>query len=424
VGERKKYALVGTGSRGMHMFAKPLLEKFTQYCELAAIVDTNPLRLKGFNEVNKTNLPAFTDFQEMLRKVNPDGVIITSRDSIHADHIIQTLEAGKRAISEKPICVDGKQCRDILASAQKNKAKGGVCYVTHNMRYGPGIGEVKRLLKSGAIGQVKAINFHENLDRKHGADYFRRWHRVKKNSGGLLIHKSSHHFDALNWLVESKPDELVAQGGLLMYGKNGPFRHTRCDGCPHAKQCEFYADMWGSEPNRKMFKDAEPADGYLRDACVFDREIDIEDQASVLYKYQNGALVTYSLTAFASYEGWHIQFEGSLGRLEFKAVHDTKWAGNNVLVHGMEQTVGQSLSLMTPQSGLKEIPIPKGVGSHGGADTAIQHDFFGRPFDAPLTDRQAPVEEAIQAVLIGHAANVSIASNSRPVRVQDFLVEG
>jgi len=140
-----------------------------------------------------------------------DGVLIATRDSTHADFIIQTLDAGKRAISEKPLCVDAAQCRAILKCAAKAKRKGAIGYVTHNMRYTPSILEFKRLLASGAIGEIKAVNFQEYLDRRHGADYFRRWHRVKANSGGLLIHKASHHFDCLNWLVDSAPVELVAQ---------------------------------------------------------------------------------------------------------------------------------------------------------------------------------------------------------------------
>lgn len=424
MGERKRYVLAGTGGRGLGMFARPLLEKHTQYCELAGLFDHNPDRIKAANDLLGTKLPGYTDFDEMLRVARPDAVIIATRDSTHAQYIVQTLEAGKRAISEKPVCVDGKQAREILAAAKKARRKGAVCYVTHNMRYGTAISEMKRQLDSGLIGELKAVNFHENLDRKHGADYFRRWHRVKKNSGGLLIHKASHHFDALNWLVGSNPDELVAQGGTLFYGKNGPFRHKRCEGCPHAKKCDFYAEMWANERNRKLYKEAEKSDGYIRDGCVFDKEVDIEDHAGVLYTYQNGVHVTYSLTAFATYEGWHIQFEGTKGRLEQKEIHDTRWAAGNITVHGMEKALGKTLTLFSPVEGIRQIPIPEAEGGHGGADPAILHDFFGRPFDAPPTARMAPLEQAIQAVLIGHAANVSIAKGAKSVKVQDFLKRG
>ena len=422
--ERKRYVLAGTGGRGLYMFAKPLLEQFTQHCELVGFFDHNLPRMEATNQILGCRLPCYTDYQKMLRELNPDAVVVTTRDSTHAQYIIGALEAGKRVLSEKPLCVDAAQARAILAAAKKARRKGGNCWVTHNMRYGPSITEVKRLLDGGTIGTVKAINFHENLDRRHGADYFRRWHRVKKNSGGLLIHKASHHFDALNWLAGSIPDELTAQGGTFFYGKNGPFRHKRCYECPHAKKCDFYADLWSNERNRKLYFDAEKADGYIRDGCVFDKEIDIEDHAGVLYTYKNGVRVTYSLTAFASYEGWHVQFEGAKGRIELREVHNTKWAAGNVAVHGLEQLVGSSLVLYSPKEGLKTLSIPKAAGSHGGADPQIQHDFFGRPWDAPPTPHMAPLEQAVQAVLIGHAANVSIAKGSKPVKVQEFLVKG
>src|SRR4029077_1785854 len=117
------------------------------------IYDSNALRLKGANELLKAEIPSFTDFDEMLKKAKPDAVLIASRDSTHAENIIRTMEAGKRAISEKPLCVDGKQCRDILAAAQKYRPKGADCFVTHNMRYGPSIIELKKVLESGAIGE-------------------------------------------------------------------------------------------------------------------------------------------------------------------------------------------------------------------------------------------------------------------------------
>lgn len=422
--ERKRYVVAGTGGRGIYMFARPLLKEFTKHCELVGLQDHNELRLRAANELLGTKLPVYTDFQEMLKQAQPDVVIVASRDCTHADLIIQTLAAGKRALSEKPLCVDAQQCRDILAAQKKYAKKGAACFVTHNVRYAPAIVELKKLLGNGTIGDLKAVNFHENLDRRHGADYFRRWHRVKKNSGGLMIHKASHHFDCLNWLVGALPETLVAQGGLLVYGKNGPFRSKRCDGCPHARKCEFFANMWQSEANVKMYKRAEEVDGYIRDGCVFDKEIDIEDNAGVLYTYENGVQVSYSLTAFASYEGWHIQFEGTKGRLELKEVHGTTWAPGTALVHGLEQVVGKHLILCSTKDGFKNLPIPEVAGGHGGADSGIQFDFFGRPFDAPLTEQQAPVEQAVQAVLIGHAANVSIANNSKMVKVQDFLKNG
>ena len=422
--ERKRYVVAGTGGRGIYMFAKPLLKQFTAYCELVGLFDINPLRMKAANELLGTDVPMYTGFQEMIEKARPDCVIISSRDSTHAPLVVMTLAAGKRALSEKPLCTTAQQCREILAAKKKYARKGGECFVTHNVRYAPDVVAVKRLLKEGVIGEVRSVVFQETLDRRHGADYFRRWHRLQENSGGLLLQKASHHFDALNWLIGSLPDTLTAQGALQFYGRNGPFRGKRCAGCPHARKCDFYADMWQDDSNRRIYKDAESSDGYIRDGCVYDKEIDIVDNAGVLYTYQNGVQVSYSLNAYSSYEGWLIQFEGTRGRLELKEVWNTKWAPGTILVHGLEQVMGQSLMLYSPKEGMKKLPIPEKAGGHGGADAGLQHDFFGRPFDAPLTEQQAPVEQAVQAVLIGHAANVSIANGSKPVKVQELLKKG
>jgi predicted dehydrogenase len=417
--ERKRYVVAGAGGRGVDMFIKPLLRSFPHYCELVALFDHNPLRMRAVNEHVGVDLPTYTDFDRMLTEAKPDAVVVATRDSTHAEFIIRALAAGKRVIAEKPVATEARQLSEILRAAERHRSSGARCLVTHNVRYHTGIAEMKRLIQAGAIGDIKAVNFHENLDRNHGADYFRRWHRRKENSGGLLVHKASHHFDALNWLVDSVPVELVAQGALVFYGMNGPFRHDRCMGCPYAAKCDFHVDLWKNDFNRRLYRDAESDDGYVRDGCVFDPSIDIEDQASVLYSYANGAQVTYSLTAFAAYEGWHIEIEGTRGRLEHRETLSAPAA--NAVAHGAQNILGQSLTLYTQRDGVEIIPIPTRTGMHGGADNALREDFFGRPFDAPLTASQAPLEQAVQAVLIGHAANVSIANGSKRVKVQELL---
>ncbi|HYY28187.1 MAG TPA: Gfo/Idh/MocA family oxidoreductase [Chthoniobacterales bacterium] len=65
---------------------------------------------------------------------------------------------------------------------------------------------MKELLIADAIGEVKSIHFEWLLDTNHGADYFRRWHREKPNSGGLMVHKATHHFDLINWWLDTTPE--------------------------------------------------------------------------------------------------------------------------------------------------------------------------------------------------------------------------
>ena len=43
----KRYALVGTGGRGLGMYARPLLKDFPDTAELVGLCDHNALRLKA-----------------------------------------------------------------------------------------------------------------------------------------------------------------------------------------------------------------------------------------------------------------------------------------------------------------------------------------------------------------------------------------
>ena len=117
--------------------------------------------------------------------------------------------------------IDQDGCRQILKAEQRSGKK---VTVTFNYRYSPNRSKIKELLIQGVIGKPLAVDLHWYLDTKHGADYFRRWHRDKRNSGGLLVHKSTHHFDMMDFWLNAEPVEVNAYGDLRHYGFNGPFR--------------------------------------------------------------------------------------------------------------------------------------------------------------------------------------------------------
>jgi len=414
--DKKRYVLVGTGSRGTSMFARPLLKDFSETAELVGLFDTNAARMKAANTLLGCDLPRFTDFDEMLDALDPDGLCIATVDAYHAEYLIRGLNAGKRVYCEKPLCTTAEQCRQIAAAGSDGKG-----FVTHNMRYSPAMTKIKHLLEAGKVGRILSIEFRENLDRRHGASYFRRWHRFKKNSGGLLIHKASHHFDVLNWFVAAKVQTLTAMGGSVFYGANGPFRSQRCRDCPHKERCEFPIDITTDEKAKLLYISAEGEDGYMRDACLFDERIDAEDQASVVYTYDNGVLVTYHLKAYASYEGILLSIEGTDGRLEYEMTQDTRWVLGDHTDYGLGEQMIRRLTYFNQRTGAEQIEIPIVSGSHGGSDPQLRDDFFARPWDADRPSRMADLDEAIQAVLIGAAANESIAAGGAPVQVQRLL---
>lgn len=413
----KTYVLIGTGARGLGMFARPMLAAKDSNSRLVALCDHNPLRLRAANALLNAKLPVFTDFAHMMQQVNPDGLIIATRDDTHASYAVAGLRAGKRVYCEKPLCVNLEQIHQIRAAAADSTAQG---FVTHNARYNPDRQLIKQLIASGCIGDIQWAEYRQNLDFDHGADYFRRWHKHKRHSGGLTVHKGTHHFDFLNWIIGSRVKRLRAEGGSYFYGKSGPFRSERCRGCQHASQCRFHLKLEDNAQLRALYADAERADGYLRDACLFDPTIDVEDLVSAHLLYENGVRVNYSLCAFSSYEGNHVTFQGTKGRLEYT---------ESYVHHAPPQDVPDGLTYQRQMviydfwrgtAEKMELPERRGEG-HGGADPLLRHDFFEQAWDAPRPDRMASLEEATQAVAIGLATNLSMSRGGEHVDVQALL---
>ncbi|MCA9896490.1 MAG: Gfo/Idh/MocA family oxidoreductase, partial [Anaerolineae bacterium] len=191
-------------------------------------------------------------------------------------------------ITEKPMTTDAVKARRILDTQARTGRK---VTVTFNYRYSPPRTQIKDLLMSGVIGEVTSVDFHWLLDTHHGADYFRRWHRNKENSGGLMVHKATHHFDLVNWWLSDVPRRVYADGARYFYRPETGDRYgltartDRCHTCPEANRCPFALKMADIPSLKALYLDSEQYDGYFRDRCVFSPEMNIEDNMNVVVDY-------------------------------------------------------------------------------------------------------------------------------------------
>ena len=88
----KRYLLCGVGGRGFGMFGRPLRNDFPEAAQLAGLFDHNPTRLRNCAQMlGAPDLPQFTDFDRALRALDPDGVIVATRDCTHAAFICGAL---------------------------------------------------------------------------------------------------------------------------------------------------------------------------------------------------------------------------------------------------------------------------------------------------------------------------------------------
>ncbi len=393
--EKKKVALVGTGIRGISMWGKSVVEDYSDQVEFVGLCDINPGRLALAKEYMGVDCPTFTDFDKMMNETKPEMVIVTTVDSTHHEFIIKAMEMGANVVTEKPMTTDEQKCQAILDAEKKT---GKITTVTFNYRYSPHRQKIYEILRSGDIGDVISCDFHWYLDIYHGAAYFRRWHGLRDKSGTLLVHKSTHHFDLLNWWLESEPKEVFAFGELEHYGKNNEFRHSHCRPCPHKDQCQFYWDITKDERLMKLYVENEKHDGYLRDGCVWREEIDIYDKMNVSIQYANDVTVSYSLTTYSPYEGYRIAFNGTKGRVEAWIQERQPWEGQDYDEIRVTKNFGQTELIQIPHAG----------GGHGGGDTRLKDKIFLNPDMEDPFRQSAGTRDGAMSILVGIAARNSI----------------
>lgn len=432
---QRRYAVVGTGARAQ-MYVRALVTDFAGDARLVALADLNAARVAVHERLLRSlGAPPVSswearEFTRMLSDERVDTVLVTTVDRTHDEYIVAALQAGCDVITEKPMTVDAPRCARILDAVRRT---GRHVTVTFNYRYNPLHEQVRRLLADGVVGEIASVHFEWLLDVRHGADYFRRWHRDKRNSGGLLVHKSTHHFDLVNWWLGAAPVEVFAIGRLFFYGENGA-RHgydrgyERAHGAAAAEGDPFALRLADDPELRALYLEAEHLDGYHRDQNVFAPGVTIEDDLALLVRYDTGASMTYHLTAYAPWEGYRVAFNGSRGRLELEVVENDHV--NPAAAGGVKGRASPG-QVAAPEQGRYRLSVhpfwrpPYDVEvdgytreGHGGADTRLAAALFGQAPD-PL-GRAATERDGARSLLVGLAGNASL-ERGVPVSVADLL---
>jgi predicted dehydrogenase len=404
--QKRRYAIVGTGDRAITMWGQPLIQQYSDLLEFVGLCDINPKRVAVAKKMLGVSCPTFTSFDQMLEQAKPDLLMVTTVDGFHSNYISRALDRGLDVMTEKPMVIDEAQVQSVLDAEKRNNKK---IVVTFNYRYAPKHQKIKEILMSGAIGRVISVDFSWYLDVSHGADYFRRWHRLKSKGGSLWVHKASHHFDLINWWLDADPVEISARAGLEVYGRNGALRSTHCRACPHTANCRFFYDMTKNPMRMELYAACEDVDGYYRDGCVFREDIDIYDTMSAVVKYSNGVHMSYSLNAFMPIEGYRLAFNGEKGRLEVRDYERQPWPVDRQTEMQLIKSFGQR----------EMIDMPDIEGGHSGGDDRMKEVIFRKP-EVPSYMRLPDSRAGALSCLTGIAARKSVELK-RPIRISELV---
>ena len=423
----KRYAQVGTGGRA-RMYYEAVASKYSDIACMVGFCDQSRTRMEYANsrlqELGASRVPEYLphEFEKMIAETKPDIIIVTSVDRTHDDYICRAMEAGCDVITEKPLTIDERKAQRIIDTQKKT---GRHIRVTFNYRYAPYHTKIRELIRDGAIGTPTSVHFEWLLNTQHGADYYRRWHRNKYNSGGLLVHKATHHFDLVNFWLDTEPETVFGFGALDFYGRAAAEKrgvekfYYRCHGSEEAKNDPFAIDIEANPTLKALYLDAEEDSGYIRDRSVFSDDISIEDTMNLVVRYKNGVQMSYSLSSYMPWEGFNVMINGTKGRLEYHSVERPYInAGGDKKDEG---ALKYSSIRVYPMFGDPyDVPVKTGEGGHGGGDPVMLDDVF---LDNPPYDefhRAADFHDGVESILVGIAGNKAIASGM-PVNVDSLI---
>ena len=345
-----------------------------------------PVESKREYAKTRHNLPddkLFTSWTEItaLPKM-ADFAIISTQDKMHLEPALKCIELGYNILLEKPMAPTARECKIITEAAEK---KGVKVIVGHVLRFTKFWYKLKDILDSGEIGDIMSIIHMENVGNTHYGHSFTRgnWSNSKRSSP-MLLQKSCHDIDILQWLIGKDCKKVQSFGSLTHFTKENQPEGApdRClDGCPYLGKCyydpvRFYITGPRTGWEEVVANKVDPTPDEIMEAlrtgpygrCVYACDNDVVDHQVVNMEFDGGCTVSFTMSAFNK-GGRFIRIFGTKG--EITAAHGE----NSISVYSFDtkETTVYDLDKIgeTITSG------------HGGGDTGIMVDalkyFSGQP---------------------------------------------
>jgi myo-inositol 2-dehydrogenase/D-chiro-inositol 1-dehydrogenase len=148
-------------------------------------------------------------YEALLGDRDVEAVFIVTPNTLHPEHIVAALRAGKHVFCEKPLSLDLDECRAVEAEAAKHPAlKVMIGYVR---RFDPSYQDAHQKIAAGAIGRPFLVR-SETCDRNDPSGFFVRF---APKSGGIFIDMSVHDVDLARWLLGAPQAVRVFATGTI-----------------------------------------------------------------------------------------------------------------------------------------------------------------------------------------------------------------
>lgn len=401
--------VIGLGNRGWSYgsIIKTMPEKF----KIVAVADPLEDRRKTFQENFDLKEDAlYKDWRDILNGPKmADIAIISTLDDMHYEPALKAIELGYHILLEKPVAQTAQQCVDIALAA---KEKGVSVLVCHVLRYTPFYKKIKEILDEGMIGKIMSLVQIEAVGNIHQSHSYIRgnWHSEKETTP-MLLAKSCHDLDIIQWLIGEPCKKVTSFGDLTFFTKaNAPEgAPVRCaeGGCAIADNCPYNCiKLYYDDKENDWFRDAatkgirkgtQTTDEEVMEAlkttdyglCVFQANNDVVDHQVVNMEFQGGATASFSMNAF-NYGGRFIRIFGTKGELT-AYVSDEK-----IDVYTFEDEKHHYVEVPEVDETIN--------GGHGGGDAGIITDLYDYLNGTYGGCAVADIRTSVNNHLIGFAA--------------------
>lgn len=208
--EQKKVriGIIGVGSQG-NAYASLLSQRpdnpewpvppCPMHCCLGALCENDPQRLE-FVKKKYPDYPVYTDWKELVNSDDVDMVITTVPHYLHTEIAVYCIEHGRNVLVEKPAGVFAKAVRRMneCAAAHPEVAFG----IMFNQRTNSLYQKIKEIIDSGELGEIRRSNWIINSWWRPDS-YYRQsdWRATwGGEGGGVLVNQAPHQLDLWQWM--------------------------------------------------------------------------------------------------------------------------------------------------------------------------------------------------------------------------------
>ena len=365
----KTVILIGAGQRGM-IYANYALTHPDEM-KVVGVAENSPVRLAQARTAH--SLPeadCLSSWEDVFKRDKwADAVMICTQDNMHYEPVMKAIAQGYDILLEKPIAPTEKECMEIAAAA---KAAGVKIVVCHVLRYTPLFSQVKEIIESGEIGDIVTFVHNENVGATHHAHSFTRgnW-RNKEESTPMILQKSCHDIDIMQWLIGKNCLSLSSYGSLKHFNSQSapagaPMRCT--DGC--AVDCPYDARKLYLHSENEWFRSVaaghkNPTNDEVETAiktgpygrCVYHCDNNVVDHQVVSMLFEDDVTAIFSMSSFTPEISRSFKIMGTKGQIK---------------AHTNSQDILVTDFLTGTE---KAVPLREAVGGHDGGDVGIMDAF-------------------------------------------------